>query len=97
MSHSKSLAPNRKNFNCTQLSLVRMGTAQELLVPSWQEQLKKSARGWLCILLFKNVWAFTQPCGYDILGQGMLVVETVKVIQTTKFSAIWKLADLPQA
>lgn len=99
MSHLKSLAHNRKNFNCTQLSLVRMGTAQELWLPPGLSK-GKSARGWVCMCVhapFLNVWAFAQSCGYGIPGQGMLVVEIVKVIQTTKFSTIWKLADLPQA
>lgn len=73
-----------------------MGPAQELLVTSWQEQLKNQL-GVGGGVPFLNVWAFTQSCAYDIPGLGMLVVEIVKVIQTTKFSTIWKLADSTQA
>lgn len=73
-----------------------MGTAQELLVTSWQEH---PAGGWdVCVCVaFLNVWAFTQSYSYDIPGLGLLVVEIGKVVQTTKFSTVWKLADSSQA
>lgn len=66
--------------HCTQLSQVRMSRAQERLVTSWQKQLKNQLRfGYVCSLF---------RCGFDIPGQGMLVVETVSVIQTTSLSAL---------